>query len=116
MGFFQEIDEQYFVEEISYEDMLVILEQQKHQHESKQHESENLQRQSTTNQEQQPEAGTDVAEQQCVPESIPEHCATINSEQNSEQNITKAEKKAEEIARRIAENANKKLADWLLNY
>ncbi len=89
MGFFQEIDEQYFVEEISYDDMLVILEHQKHEHES-----ENLQDLSVQNQEQN-------AEVKAIPDQQP-----------TEQKITKAD----EIARRIAENANKKLPNWLLNH
>ncbi len=89
MGFFQEIDEQYFVEEISYDDMMVILEHQKHEHES-----ENLQIFSAQNQEQNAEA-----------KAIPD-------QQQTEQKITKAD----EITRRIAENANKKLPNWLLNH
>ena len=89
MGFFQEIDEQYFVEEISYDDMMVILEHQKHDHES-----ENLQSLSAQNQEQNDEA------------------KVIPIQQQTEQKITKAD----EIARRIAENANKKLPNWLLNH
>ncbi len=89
MGFFQEIDEQYFVEEISYDDMMAILEHQNHEHES-----ENIQSLPTQNQVQ-------IAEEKVIPE-----------QQQTEQKITKAD----EIARRIAENANKKLPNWLLNH
>ena len=94
MGFFQEIDEQYFVEEISYDDMMAILEHQNHGHES-----ENLQNLSAQNQEQNAEA-----------KAIPELQQT--EQHHIEQKVTKAD----EIARRIAENANKKLPNWLLNH
>ena len=89
MGFFQKIDEQYFVEEITYDDMMTILEHQKHEHES-----EKQQNLPVLNQEQN-------AEVKAIPE--PQHI---------EQKVTKGD----EIARRIAENANKNLPNWLLNH
>ncbi len=87
MGLFQVVEEQYSVEEISYEDMMSILDAQKHRHDLpgvkdsheclEQHSEENIIKQTT-----------DTAK------------------------LTKAD----EIARRITENVNKKLPVWLLNH
>ena len=89
MGFFQEIDEQYFVEEISYEDMMAILEHQKHEHE--------------------PESLSNLSSQSQKPQAE----VKLNSVHQQTKQKTN---KADEIARRIAENANKKLPDWLVNH
>jgi hypothetical protein len=94
MGFFQEIDEQYFVEEISYDDMMLILEHQKHEHESESLSDKPLQNQPDKYQEQ--HLAVDTA-------------ATVQASEHKTS-------KADEIARRIAENANKKLPNWLLNH
>ena len=93
MGFFQEIDEQYFVEEISYDDMMLILEHQKHEHESNSLSDKLLQNQADKYPEQHLEVGT---------------AETVQASEHPG--------KADEIARRIAENANKKLPNWLLNH
>ena len=78
MGFFQEIDEQYFVEEISYDDMMLILEHQKHEHESNSLSDKLLQNQADKFPEQHLEVGTAFTFSQQVPalsepQVIPSH-------------------------------------------
>ncbi len=87
MGLFQVVEEQYSVEEISYEDMISILDAQKHGH--------------------------DLPGVKETHECQEQHSEENTIKQMTD---TAKMTKADEISRRIAENANKKLPVWLLNH